>query len=879
MVIDFTSMTKHPLIQAVDHPTEVDAPEMANSQGVIDETLVEDEPFFEEDWSEDEPGQARRWVAPALAIFAVLGWTALFLWARQAEIMAGTDPAAWTALVSQWAVPVLLVVALWLVAMRNSTREARRFSQVAYSLSTQSAELEARLAVINRELSLAREFLTSQTRDLDYLGRTATDRLSEHADRLQALIVENGDRVETIATVSANALDNMDKLRNNLPVIANSAKDVSNQIGGAGRQASGHLDDLIEGFQRLNEFGAASERQVASLRKRVDASLEAFAAQADQLADITEQRFSELRENSEIFRGELDSREVDALASIRSRFESLRHEMADTEAASAAERDAAMDELNHRLEKIRRESSEFADEVRDGEAAALSAWASQIEAMQKRLSEAVAAVARIDQEALDSANSKLQELFSEAEAVDGRIAERNRLFAEETGKRQAAFREAEEAAHASLTDHFARLDEAISDRRAQQAEQLSLLAAEGEELGDRIAALSTTFERVSSHGREARVELSEGIEALNAKLAESRDALDGTDMAVSSLTDASVRLLELIQASAKHSREDLPVAMEASETRLANIEHRADEVRNLLDQAKASGEMLTSSMAAAEARSRDAMNGVDEFQARFGETAAAQVDGIERLRASVAALSEESQELSAHAQGELRDAIASLESSARNALTAIEAEQAERIARIAEKVGEQSAEAIDRSLKEHTEQAIASLDDATERSAETGREVMRQLRDQLAKVNELTGNLESRIAHARERATEDVGNDFSRRVALISESLNSNAIDIAKALSTEITDTAWASYLRGDRGIFTRRAVRLLDNAEAREIADLYDSDHDFREHVSRYIHDFEAMLRTMLSTRDGNAVSVTLLSSDMGKLYVVLAQALERLR
>ena len=57
------------------------------------------------------------------------------------------------------------------------------------------------------------------------------------------------------------------------------------------------------------------------------------------------------------------------------------------------------------------------------------------------------------------------------------------------------------------------------------------------------------------------------------------------------------------------------------------------------------------------------------------------------------------------------------------------------------------------------------------------------------------------------------------------------------------------------------------------------DSDHDFREHVSRYIHDFEAMLRTMLSTRDGNAVSVTLLSSDMGKLYVVLAQALERLR
>ena len=108
---------------------------------------------------------------------------------------------------------------------------------------------------------------------------------------------------------------------------------------------------------------------------------------------------------------------------------------------------------------------------------------------------------------------------------------------------------------------------------------------------------------------------------------------------------------------------------------------------------------------------------------------------------------------------------------------------------------------------------------------------------------------------------------------------HSNAIDITKALSTDVTDTAWTSYLRGDRGIFTRRAVRLLDNTEAREIAELYDADHDFRDHVSRYIHDFEAMLRTLLSTRDGNAISVTLLSSDMGKLYVVLAQALERLR
>ena len=38
-------------------------------------------------------------------------------------------------------------------------------------------------------------------------------------------------------------------------------------------------------------------------------------------------------------------------------------------------------------------------------------------------------------------------------------------------------------------------------------------------------------------------------------------------------------------------------------------------------------------------------------------------------------------------------------------------------------------------------------------------------------------------------------------------------------------------------------------------------------------------MLRNLLSTREGNSLAVTVLSSDMGKLYIALAQSIERLR
>jgi hypothetical protein len=38
-------------------------------------------------------------------------------------------------------------------------------------------------------------------------------------------------------------------------------------------------------------------------------------------------------------------------------------------------------------------------------------------------------------------------------------------------------------------------------------------------------------------------------------------------------------------------------------------------------------------------------------------------------------------------------------------------------------------------------------------------------------------------------------------------------------------------------------------------------------------------MLRRVLADKDGTTLGVTLLSSDMGKLYVVLSQAIERSR
>ena len=55
--------------------------------------------------------------------------------------------------------------------------------------------------------------------------------------------------------------------------------------------------------------------------------------------------------------------------------------------------------------------------------------------------------------------------------------------------------------------------------------------------------------------------------------------------------------------------------------------------------------------------------------------------------------------------------------------------------------------------------------------------------------------------------------------------MNSAAIDVGKILSDEIDDKAWDTYLKGNRGVFTRRAVRLIGGSETRAIRAYYDED------------------------------------------------------
>ena len=739
-------------------------------------------------WASDEEVPAAapvigRWGWAALALG--VAWTAAFVWASLPMWLAMMTPELAMQAIAQWAMPVALIAALYLVMQRNSHSEARRFAQLAGSLRAESSLLETRLAHVNAELSLAREFLANQSLELESLGRVSSDRLRSFAEELRATIQASDTGMRAIGEVSAAAQGNMEKLRNHLPVIANSAKDVTNQIGNAGRTAQGQVESMIAAFQKLNEFGQAASAQIGTLVQESDAATARLAQSVETSGAALTGHVAEASE-------QMDR----AIETVASRLANTRSNLDRTAEIQTEQLQAHVTELERSL-------------------------ATLAEAMAER-----AARSRQDMRAA----------AGDLELTLGTLAT-------SAGESEATIRQIIAAADAQIGNAERRLqamDEQSSEALARLAFALSALDANVASLSEKLAAGSGHAEIFDSKSqrvrtllesieRQAEVTIPAALEELDRKTGTSEQGVASLRAHVSQVDDEMIRLGSI----------------------LGNFEQRiaeqSAEIARLAGSSESGWRERAEDIGALVAAMRAARDDIDQLN----ETSAIKL--VETMR-----------DVHREAQAAADEARRAMDRA---------------IAGATDKLGQDSAAALEKVLRGKAEELVGKLESAINRAVGATSDASLHLRDQLARVDDLATHLERRVADARELAEERTDNDFARRLAPLTESLNSTAIDVDKILSAEVSDTAWSAYLRGDRGVFTRRAVRLIDSGEAKDIASAYENDPGFFELVNRYIHDFESMLRTVLSTRDGGVMGVTLLSSETGKLYVALAQAIERLR
>lgn len=707
---------------------------------------------------------ARSRLVPLL-LLAIAGacWTGFFLWANRDIFTTMVTAKAGIDLLTQWCLPIATLGIIYLLYMRNSTREAGRFADVGLSLRAESELLESRLKTVNNELSVAREFLGQESRELEFLGDQSSGKLTTAAGLIKKSLEDGLGKMQKLDEVGGTAYKNLEQLREHLPVVINTAKDVTNQIGNAGRTAQTEMSAMVSTLKKIGEVGAAAEHSLTALTNKSTLSVENLAVEAERIKT------------------------------------SLAEQLHEAEAGS-----------NQLATLLRKTTSETVDAIHKTRAQ-----------LATKASESTLAM-RADLDALESALASAGQIADEEEVRLKALA--------------------------------ANLNQNISDI----AENLTNLDNDS---GDKTAKLAF-----------AMTAMEQNSEALQLSLENGYGVADG-------MIERMEKLLVALDSSAREMDETLPAAFERvsekSQESLALYGQIAREARKAQEDAG----RVAQQVAQTDHSISQQQEQLGKLCDKSDDASKSIVQQIDDISQAIAAVREQNESLAESAGEKMISALLRVKDTAKQASEHSRQALENSIAGSTETFEKVSEEALNRIIDDKIASIAPKLEQAVSSAVATTQSTAAHLTDQLAAIEDMTTKLEQRILFAKEKAEQSSDENFTRRVAQLTESLNSISIDVGKILSNDVTDTEWAAYLKGDRGIFTRRAVRLLDNREVREILAQYSGNDEFREHVNRYIHDFEAMLRGVLATRDGSAISVTLLSSDVGKLYVALAQAIERLR
>jgi hypothetical protein len=517
-----------------------------------------------------------------------------------------------------------------------------------------------------------------------------------------------------------------------------------------------------------------------------------------------------------------------------------------------------------------------ADEVVGGAAERLGAHVARIE------SGSAAAAASMDQ-ASSAMNAAIDGAMARAaEAVD---ATRSGLEAQGAAmlatvdQSRAVLEKAGDDAARNLAQRLETLSGKMETLAGQLAAQDAASHALVTGLGKELVELDDWFTTLGRTGAAQTEKLSASVEAARGVTRQLVEEIGGGAGRADELASRAAAMAEALAAAAAGLGEQLPAAFDRAEERAGAVRETALSLAPIIDGVQSSAESAAARIGEAEqsiARQREAL---DALLARIDEGTTGAEEQLQKLGAAAAEAEGAASKITAETGPELLDALVRVREAANQAAEKAREAIASVIPESAAALAEAGRKSLGEAMSETVEQQLGELSELSRRAMTAAQDASERLTRQMMKLGESARAVEERIDAARREQEEKESEAFSRRVALLIESLNSTAIDVTKILSNEVTDSAWASYLKGDRGVFTRRAVRLLDNVETREIARHYEEEPEFREQVNRYIHDFEAMLRRILAEREGSPLGVTILSSDMGKLYVALAQAIERLR
>jgi hypothetical protein len=882
-----------------DAPHETDAPDLS--------AFVQSEAAA--------PASGNRKALAALLILFALAWIGAFAWTNWQSRPAIDLPYLVSALATVSG-PLVLLALLWVWLGRTPRREAERFTRAVEDMRRESNALESVLSIVAERIEANHARLRGEAERLMSLGDEASDRLGRvthylsketaHLDRTAGaldaaasaakvdvgVLLHDLPRAEEQARAVAEAMKEAGlaahgqagALEAQLAAISAKGREADEVLGGAAQRMAAHV-------ARIESGGAAAAASMAEASAAMNGAVDGAMARAAEAVDATRAgleaqaaaTLAAIEHNQAALEraGEESARGLaERLDMVSGKIEGLAGHLATQEKSSHA--------LVTGLAKELAELEDWFEQLGTSGSAETARLSGPIGALRESMSALVAELGggREQAGALIERGREAAQIFSGlGEQLEGALPsalQQVEAQAERTGIAVAGLGAPVAGIEASSREIEARVVHV-----AATAERVGALLAE-QDAGSRalvkglaveVEALEQRFAATGAAGAAHAEQIGGGIAALRDAAAELEAELSGGDRRAAALGERAQALAGSLETVAVQLREALPEALERVEAQAERSRMAVSELAPVVATVEASSDAAAARLVATEAsvvRQREAL---EALLTRIDEGAGSAEEKLEALGRAAAEAQQAAARIVAETGPELVEAMVRVRETANQAAERAREAISAVIPASAAALGEAGRVALSNAISGTVERQMAELAAVSERALETARSASERLTRQMLTIGETASAVEKRIERARKEREEKESETFSRRVALLIESLNSTAIDVTKILSNDVTDSAWAAYLKGDRGVFTRRAVRLLDAAEAREIARHYDEEPEFREQVNRYIHDFESMLRRILADRDGSLLGVTILSSDMGKLYVALAQAIERLR
>jgi hypothetical protein len=846
----------------------------------------------------------------ALCWIGAFGWS---LWQTRPAVPTLSMAIGWIATLSG---PLVLLGLLWLLLGRTGRRETERFTRAIEAMRAESNALESVLGIVAGRIEENHARLRGEAEKLMSLGDEASDRLGRVTHYLSRETVTLDQKAAALESAAAGAKVDIGVLLHDLPRAEEQARAVADAMKEAGLTAHGHAGALeaqlsalgARGREADEVLGGAAQRLAAHVA-RIESSAAAAASGMDQasagMTAAVDWAMSRATQALDAARAGLEAQSGAMLAAIE-------HSRA---ALDKAGEDASRN-LGQRLDAISGKIGELAGHLSAQDAAShalvtglgkelaeLDDWFQQLgrtgSAQTERLSGSVGAI----REALESLIGELGGGRDQADVLIDRARTMSELLTGATEQLEGPLPDALSDVEAlagrtqASVQSLAPIVEGISasaghvegrmENIGGKAEQIAaMLAAQGTASREitagllrEVAELHEAFAAVESRGSGSAGEISGALRALREAANDLNHELAGGEARAGELSGRAQEIAEALRQVTAQLDGELPAALQRVEAQAHRSRAAAASLTPLVEALESSTVAMATRLAEADASALRQREAFDSLLARIEEGVGTAETQLLALGAAAGQAEDTSARIVADTAPELIDALLRVRETANQAAERAREAISSVIPSSAAALGEAGREALSVAISDTVERQMAELSSLSERAFRAAREASERLTRQMLALGDSAATIEARIEDARKERDEKESESFSRRVALLIESLNSTAIDVTKILSNDVTDSAWAAYLKGDRGVFTRRAVRLLDTGEAREIARHYEEEPEFREQVNRYIHDFEAMLRRILADRDGSPLGVTILSSDMGKLYVALAQAIERLR